>query len=1120
MMTGYGKKHSIWFKIIAIGLVCLFSVNNISLAQTTVPRHSSSTLATPSIFDDIVDTMRQRHDMARLKYAERIEQEIAFIIGMALRDLKEPGDRTSRLDINTALDQQSRLGLDMRYRKLLEVTTNPEKLESGALVFCVRMTRPSERRRSFRIAFNGDSINDLRDRSKTKLIPFSPISELVEELKEAKQFGQIEREAKVRTKLSDRESRACEKTRHAYDRDPRLYAELRGEEYEEAILEILERFMELTRQTSSAASDKGIKILDIGTDLKGLKWYLKQADLSVTGIDFSEETIRFIKEQLESIQAGGEQVTALVNDMRRLVFGDGTFDGVMCNSALHHLPLVDSVQGADVAVSEAYRVLKPGGTYAVSVKAETDERYGFIGIEVKEKGTEKTLGERFFQFYSEDSLRALLERHGFAIEGKVERWQDDRGEWNIKAFAKKPEQPIAEASGVAQLPDYFYAREEGSWAYDTFANRVPAALREMARSIPDSDPRREEKIRRIESLIEEILQRKPVSRLYDGAPDNDAWNTLLAQYEGLSWFDMPFWLVDNYLHRKNLEAIMYFETYNPPDPYEEKKTAELDGPKGSIQRFMDAFTEWEGTEAQLPDREILSHLLLKSLWGNKFDLISNVDVEKLHLSHDDSKAVVDYILANKAQRLDVIADNAGEEIMSDLYLIDYLLRKDLTDSVHLHLKDRPHFVSDAMVKDVQDDAMAKDAQGIIGTLRNLKGKEFKIARDFGNRLQSYIDEGKLLLQEHPFWTSGRHFYDMPDDLKKDLAQSDLVVIKGDLQYRKFLGDRKWPYDTPLERTEIGEFPAPFVLIRTIKMELVAGLSQKEAERYAALDLAGKTNGSSGVIQACLSLKSHDLPKQIRPEEISITGEQNLLNAVSKPESLGDHPVDKIIELSLIPEEDLEANMEEWAYRMAVHHNTYGLNIHYIFKSDDISYKDRAKKALLDTIDDKMPMLTKANKDKIKARITDIPRPDALKIHIMKAEDLRKMHTLPDDVLPVAMSEGDTLEGTPLRDFDAASAIGLAQAACKKAQMYDSRHPDGEPTLPGVIKNILPGIQKMYKRLLPDEIITEKTVASMIHKNPIVRKNLAISLALPPIVRLAINQLKDYHDRIQGLLRAA
>ena len=246
--------------------------------------------------------------------------------------------------------------------------------------------------------------------------------------------------------------------------------------------------------------------------------------------------------------------------------------------------------------------------------------------------------------------------------------------------------------------------------------------------------------------------------------------------------------------------------------------------------------------------------------------------------------------------------------------------------------------------------------------------------------------------------------------------------------------------------------------------------------------------------------------------ISISNELLLLNRASV--YLRNYPVDETIDLSLIPKEDLEANMKTWAYIIALN-DKHGLNVNYIFESDDETYRTEAKRSLFGKIDE----IKDIDHDAIKVRVTDRCRPDALQVHIMKKEDVEKLEIMSEGVLPVALSEGTALEGTPLRDFISASAIGLAQAACKIMQT------EKDPHLSEVIEQeILPRMQNIYKRLFPDKdikgIVTKETIFNMIDYNPIVRRNLAIALALPPIIRAAIQYLKDYHDRIHVLQQAA
>ena len=65
---------------------------------------------------------------------------------------------------------------------------------------------------------------------------------------------------------------------------------------------------------------------------------------------------------------------------------------------------------------------------------------------------------------------------------------------------------------------------------------------------------------------------------------------------------------------------------------------------------------------------------------------------------------------------------------------------------------------------------------------------------------------------------------MPEELRRDLAQSSLVFIKGDANYRRLVGDCDWGKTSSFADI-CGYFHAPFVTLRTLKSEVIVGLEQ-------------------------------------------------------------------------------------------------------------------------------------------------------------------------------------------------------------------------------------------------------------------------------------------------------
>jgi hypothetical protein len=91
------------------------------------------------------------------------------------------------------------------------------------------------------------------------------------------------------------------------------------------------------------------------------------------------------------------------------------------------------------------------------------------------------------------------------------------------------------------------------------------------------------------------------------------------------------------------------------------------------------------------------------------------------------------------------------------------------------------------------------------------------------------------------------FRQLPSSLRADLACSDLVILKGDVNYRRLLDDRHWPHTTRMEEIT-GYFPAPFLVLRTLKGEIVVGLEPGQAEALAVEDPTWLINGKRGIIQ--------------------------------------------------------------------------------------------------------------------------------------------------------------------------------------------------------------------------------------------------------------------------------
>jgi hypothetical protein len=88
---------------------------------------------------------------------------------------------------------------------------------------------------------------------------------------------------------------------------------------------------------------------------------------------------------------------------------------------------------------------------------------------------------------------------------------------------------------------------------------------------------------------------------------------------------------------------------------------------------------------------------------------------------------------------------------------------------------------------------------------------------------------------------------MPPDLAADLAASSVVVVKGDLNYRRLVGDLRWPPTTPFAETT-AYFPAPVVALRTLKSDVIVGLPGDVVSTLDAGSDDWRTSGRYGLVQ--------------------------------------------------------------------------------------------------------------------------------------------------------------------------------------------------------------------------------------------------------------------------------
>ena len=371
----------------------------------------------------------------------------------------------------------------------------------------------------------------------------------------------------------------------------------------------------------------------------------------------------------------------------------------------------------------------------------------------------------------------------------------------------------------------------GSFAWGVLHERHPALIRQVR----DAFPYPPDLQRGLDHLLEEITG--TIEPLGPQAHDRQEWEAWGRDYLGLRWSDVPFLWAESYFYRKLLEGVGYFQPgpWRGVDPFEPFKRAELDDV--SLDADLAALDEL----ASLEPTEHAAAIVQASLWGNRADLgfrISAAGVQAGHVAGlvaDDSPLMWSLLERARPGTVCVVADNAGRELLPDLVLIDHLLETGRAARVALHLKPYPYYVSDATTADV------------IGCLRRLVNASGRAA-EVGRRLWVAMGTDRLAIRTHPFCCAPLTYHHLPAGLAHEFATASITILKGDLNYRRLVGDCEWPPTTPFA-TLSAYWPGPLAVLRTLKSDVIVGITR---ETLSTLDATGepwRTNGTRALIQA-------------------------------------------------------------------------------------------------------------------------------------------------------------------------------------------------------------------------------------------------------------------------------
>lgn len=417
---------------------------------------------------------------------------------------------------------------------------------------------------------------------------------------------------------------------------------------------------------------------------------------------------------------------------------------------------------------------------------------------------------------------------------------------------------------MPKTPDVYHLNDPTSFAYSTARSRWPKIITQSKHDVfahaeksEDAELKKQSEhiVEGIELLLREIEEGVSIRKFTESEvaliPSLQSYNDILATMkEKPTWLAGPWLFTECYLYRVLDTVVKSQSKWVDFDIFEVLKRDTFKSSKFGIYELAIRYKKLSEELKKTPQVEteklriLFEEFVDISLWGNATDLslLANATLEDIQSRQgkEAREKSAENIIANdlpeawsrlvavpfEERRVDFVLDNAGFEFYTDLSLSLFLLDAKLVKTVVFHCKTRPWMVSDTMVKDYK--LFLQDMRNSDWFPDHQEELEY-----FVSSIEYYHSTKQFQLVDSEFWTSALDYsYLSPHETKYGGAElynyfqeSTLVIVKGDLNYRKLTGDRMWPKTTPFVNAidQLATSNIHVLALRTCKADVCVGL---------------------------------------------------------------------------------------------------------------------------------------------------------------------------------------------------------------------------------------------------------------------------------------------------------